>query len=47
MKHVQAPVAMLRASPGVSTVAQQIKNLTSILEGTGSIPGLAQDPVLL
>ena len=34
---------------GVSTVAQQVKNPTSIHEDTGSIPGLTQwvkDPVL-
>ena len=35
---------------GVPIVAQEVRNLTSIHEGVGSIPGLTQwvvDPVLL
>ena len=33
---------MLNEQMGVPMVAQQVKNLTSILKDVGSIPGLAQ-----
>ena len=39
-----------KLSAGVPIVAQQVKNLTSIHEGVGLIPGLTQwikDPALL
>ena len=34
--------SLVRRDTGVPTVAEQVKNGTSILEDLGSIPGLAQ-----